>query len=254
MPRRTLIVIPAYNEAASIEAVLGELREKVPGVDRLVVTDGSTDGTQKIVERMGEAHLALATNLGYGRALQAGFRYALEGGYDVVVSFDADGQHRAEDVPRLLAALRDTGADVVIGCRFNGGRGYQGPLGRRLGQRILSHLTRLVLGQRVYDTTSGLKATRARACRLLLRGTFLDFHVEALVRLGLMGLRIHEIPVTVRHRRHGRSMHSWTSAFEYPLKTLLLTLVAVVDAYIKGPGNGVHGRGRARGARRWPEG
>lgn len=230
---RTLIIVPAYDEEETIRQVLLELRRAAPECDRLVVTDGSRDRTPEVVDSLGERRLGLLCNLGYGRALQAGFRYALAAGYDIVVTMDADGQHDPADVPRLTRALRETDADLVIGSRFLGREPLPSSRGRRLGQQAFSLLSSLMVGRRLRDTTSGLRAMRAPACRVLADGTFLDFHTEALVRLALSGYRLTEIPVTMRRRAHGRSMHRWTSAVHYPLKTLLLTLVATVDVLLR---------------------
>jgi glycosyltransferase involved in cell wall biosynthesis len=197
------------------------------------VTDGSKDETGRIVARLGEKQLRLLCNLGYGRALQAGIKYALVQGYDLVVFFDGDGQHNPEDVPSLVSALLEGGADMVIGSRFGKRRPYTGPLGRRIGQFLFSQFTYLLLGRRIYDTTSGLKALRASACETLVRGTLMDFHTEALVRLSLLGFAIAELPVSMQEREHGQSMHSLSSAVEYPIKTFLLTLVAAVDALLQ---------------------
>ena len=229
MSQRGLIVIPAFNEASSISEVLLGLRRAAPRVDRLVVLDGSRDGTGDIVRRMEETAVELPCNVGYGHALQAGFRYSLARDYDVVVSFDADGQHRPEDVPRLLAALAETGADVVIGSRFDQQSAYSGPVGRRIGQHLLSLLTGISSGTRIYDTTSGLKAMSRKAVRLLASGLFLDFHVESLVRLKLHGLIVTELPVFMGERRGGRSMYSSVAALTYPVKALLLTAIAAAD-------------------------
>jgi glycosyltransferase involved in cell wall biosynthesis len=229
---RVLVVIPAHDEAESIEAVLLGLRRHAPDCDRLVVDDGSTDATSRVVEGLGERRITLACNLGYGRALQAGMKVALERGYNVVACVDADGQHRPEDVPRLVCALQETRADLVIGSRYCDGRPYVGPISRRVGQRLFSALTRPLIGRRIHDTTSGLKALSADACAELVHTTFLDFHVETLVRFALTGRRIVEIPVQVDERRFGQSMHARASVILYPLRTLLLTAVALLDVLL----------------------
>jgi glycosyltransferase involved in cell wall biosynthesis len=228
-----LVIVPAYNEADTIAGVLLGLRSAAPDLTRLVVNDGSRDATAQIVIQLEEKLLSLPCNLGYGRALQTGIKYALGHGYDFVVFFDGDGQHNAEDVPRLVEALLTDDVDMVIGSRFVNGRPYAGPFGRRTGQVIFSYFSRILLGCRIYDTTSGLKAVRARACRALVRGTFMDFHTEALVRLSMLGFTIKEVPVIMHDREHGQSMHSLSSTFEYPIKTFLLTLVAAVDATLQ---------------------
>src|SRR5690554_2437530 len=124
---RVLVIIPAYNEEKTIASVLHDLRTEAPAYDRIVINDGSRDATGRIVNEMGERHLRLPCNLGYGHALQAGLKYGLLRGYEVMVSFDADGQHRAEDVKPLVHALLDSEAGMVIGSRFIDGRPYAGP-------------------------------------------------------------------------------------------------------------------------------
>jgi hypothetical protein len=228
-----LIIIPAYNEAHTIASVLLGLRRVASNLDRLVVNDGSKDATAQVVARLGERQMSLPCNVGYGRALQAGIKYALARGYDFVVFFDGDGQHNPEDVPRLVNALLQLGVDMVIGSRFVHGRPYTGPLARRLGQIVFSQFTRVLLGRRIFDTTSGLKVVRVAACNALVRGTFMDFHTEALVRLSILGFTVAEVAVSMQQREHGQSMHSLNSLVEYPIKTLLLTLVAAVDAHLQ---------------------
>jgi hypothetical protein len=173
-----------------------------------------------IVAALGEKQLRLPCNLGYGRALQTGLKYSLRRGYDIVVSIDADGQHNPEDLPRLVAMLDESEADMVIGSRFCDGRRYKSPFGRRVGQLLFSHMTRVLIGQRIYDTTSGFKVLRAAACEAIVNGTFMDFHIETIVRLSLSGFKIVEMPIA-QDRTLGRSMHSFTSVFRYPLQTVL---------------------------------
>jgi glycosyltransferase involved in cell wall biosynthesis len=232
MDRRVLIVIPAYNEEGAIAAVIKSLRQVVPTFDRVVVNDGSTDATGRIISELGEKQLRLVCNLGYGQALQTGLQYALARGYDVVVSMDADGQHKAEDVPRLVNTLTESGADMVIGSRFCHGSPYNTRVSRRLGQLLFSYLTHLLVGRRIYDTSSGLKVLRAATCEAIVNGVFLDFHIETIVQLSLSGSKIIEVPITVRERVTGRSMHSVASIFHYPVKTILLTLAAIMDAIV----------------------
>lgn len=232
MAPRVLIVIPAYNEEGTIAAVIEGLQRAAPTYDRVVVNDGAKDGTGRVVTDMDEKQLWLPCNLGYGHALQTGLKYGLQSGYEIIVSFDGDGQHRPEDVQPVVAALLSSGADVVIGSRYCHGRPYNSPLDRKLGQMLFSQLTRLLLGQRIYDTTSGFKAMRAAACEMIVGGVFMDFHTESLVRLRMGGFKVIEHPITVHERAYGRSMHSIISVFAYPLQTLLLTVVAMVDALL----------------------
>ena len=208
------------------------LRRAVPEFDRVVINDGSKDSTADVVATLGEKQLRLPCNLGYGHALQTGLKYAQTRGYDIVVSLDADGQHRAEDVPRLVRALDEGGVDMVIGSRFCEAQSYNSSINRRLGQLLFSHLTYLLIGHRIYDTSSGFKAMRARAYNVVIDRTFMDFHLETIVLLSLLDFKIMEIPSAVEERKFGRSMHSIASIFRYPLMTILLTMVAVMDALI----------------------
>ena len=233
MNPKVLIVIPAYNEERSIANVLAGLRQYAPEFDRVVINDGSRDATSSIVLEMAEKQLRHVSNLGYGRALQTGLKYALIQTYDIVVSFDADGQHRPEDVPGLVNALLDSDADMVIGSRYCDARPYSGPFSRKLGQILFSYLTRLLIGWRIFDTSSGFKAFRASVCEEILGKTFWDFHTETIVRLSLMGFRIKEHPIVVRERLHGYSMHSLISIIEYPFKTLLLIAAATMDGFLE---------------------
>lgn len=233
MTARAIAIIPAYNEEHTISMVLHALREVAPDVDRLVVTDGSRDGTPAVVRALGERHLELLCNVGYGRAVQTGLEYAMRRGYDVVVTIDGDGQHEPADVPRLIDELTRSGADVVIGSRFVSSRSYSGPAGRKIGQALFSLLTGL-MGDRIYDTTSGLKAMRAHACRTILDGRFLDFHTEVLVRLRMLGFRIIELPIEARRRTAGHSMYSFVSGMAYPIKTGLLVVTGMIDALLRG--------------------
>lgn len=229
---RVLIVIPAYNEEKTIASVIHELRLVAPMYDRLIINDGSADGTGVVVDQLQERQLELACNLGYGLALQTGIIYALESGYDIVVCIDADGQHRPRDLPGLVQTLIENDADMVIGSRYCLTKSYKGPIERQIGQRLFSYLTRFLIGYRIYDTTSGFKALNARACKMIVDGTFMDFHIESIVRLSLFDKRIIEYPVIVEERTAGVSMHSFASVFRYPIKTILLTLVTMVDAFL----------------------
>jgi glycosyltransferase involved in cell wall biosynthesis len=229
---KVLIVIPAYNEEASIAAVILRLRQIVPQYDRVIVNDGSTDKTGKVVDTMGEKQLKLPCNIGYGMALQTGLKYGLIKGYDVIISLDADGQHQPEDVPRLVEFLNSSDVDMVIGSRFCETKAYDTPYYRRMGQLFFSHLTKMFLGYRIYDTSSGFKALRASACKVVVDGIFMDFHIETIVQMSLLNLKIKEFPIIVLERTAGQSMHSLASVFQYPIKTILLTITVLMDAIL----------------------
>lgn len=228
---RVLVVIPAYNEEAAIEGVVRRVRESLPDFDLLVVNDGSHDATGEILDRLEVATATHLCNLGYGRAIQTAIKYALNCGYDALITLDADGQHFPEQVRSLYNANMDGGWDVLIGSRYVKTHDYsQSPLGRRIGMRLFSLLVWMVVGLRIYDTTSGLKVIRRSVFEPLTRWRFIDFHAEAIVYLLRLGYRVSEHPITVAERRHGQSMYSRLSYLTYPLKTSLLLLLGMVEA------------------------
>ncbi len=226
-----LLAIPAYNEEANIADLVARVRRELPGFELLVVDDGSADRTRAILDELGVRTARHLCNLGYGRAIQTALKYADRHGYDSLVTLDADGQHPPEQLRSMLEAFGRSGFDLLIGSRYVAARHYAGaPLGRRQGMRTFSVLLSLLTGQRVYDTTSGLRAMRRSVFGPLVRGQFLDFHAEALVYLMRLGYRVGEFPVVMSERRHGQSMYGLLSALEYPLKTLLMLVLGLAQA------------------------
>ncbi len=230
---RILIAVPAFNEEATIESLVLRIRAALPEHDLLVVDDGSRDGTGRILARLGVTTASHLANLGYGRAIQTALLYALRGGYDVIVTVDADGQHHPEQIRPMIDALFAQGWDVCVGSRYVSLRSYRGtPLGRRVGMITFSLLVRLMTGRRIWDTTSGLRAIARSAFEPLARWHFVDFHAEAFVFLMRLGYRVGEFPITVDERRHGLSMYSLASGVTYPLKTLLMVLLGLSHALL----------------------
>jgi glycosyltransferase involved in cell wall biosynthesis len=228
---RILIAIPAYNEAGTIAAVVERVRSSLPGYDLLVVNDGSGDATGLILKTLGVTVATHMCNLGYGRAVQTAIMYALDCDYDALITLDADGQHQPEQVEGLLREFEAGAGDVLIGSRYSAGRGYHGaPFGRRVGMQLFSLIVKFVVGQRVYDTSSGLKVMRRTVFDPLTHWHFVDFHAEAIVYLMRLGYRIGEYPVTVAERTQGRSMYTLVNHFKYPLKTSMLVLLGIIQA------------------------
>jgi len=228
---RTLVAIPAYNEAVTIRDVVERVRANLPDCDLLVVNDGSRDDTAARLAGSGATVVGHLCNLGYGRAIQTAVVYAARHGYDRLVTLDADGQHDPAQVRTLLNEFDSGRWDLLIGSRYIVTKQYTGvPLGRRVGMQLFSTLVGLVAGRRVYDTTSGLKVIGRQAFVPLTTWQFIDFHAEAIVYLMSLGYRIGEFPITVAERQHGQSMYSWLSAVKYPLKTSLMVVLGVVEA------------------------
>jgi glycosyltransferase involved in cell wall biosynthesis len=230
---RLLVGIPAYNEAPTIAAVVRDVRHAMPEADLLVVNDGSRDATADILRDLGVPVATHLCNLGYGRAIQTSIKYALANDYDILVTLDADGQHRPADIRRVVDDLRRNGWDALIGSRYAEMGSYAyAPPGRRLGMRLFSILTRVVSGRRIYDTTSGLKILRRSVFAPLVEWHFVDFHAEAIVYLSRLGFRVGEHPISAAERTHGRSMYSPISYLVYPLMTFTMVVLAVVQAGI----------------------
>jgi glycosyltransferase involved in cell wall biosynthesis len=205
-PLRLLVVMPAYNEARRIRAVLEKVRTHVLA-DVLVVDDGSADATAEEARRAGARVAVHAVNLGYGAALQTGYRYALRHDYDAVLQLDADGQHDPACIPRLVAALAD--ADVVVGSRFLEAGSYRPPLLRRVGMWIFGRLATTLSGRRVTDPTSGFQAISREALRFYAHERYpADYPDADVLAMGARsGLRLAEVPVRMLASPDGKGMH-----------------------------------------------
>lgn len=218
------VVVPAYNEERCIADVVRSIRAVWPG-PIVVVDDGSSDGTAARAAEAAAIVLRHPCNLGIGAAVQSGFRYALEAGWDAAVRVDGDGQHDPAYIPRLVEHMKATGADIVVGSRFLGRRGYQSTFVRRVGIAILSVLSALV-GTRVTDPTSGFWAVNHRALELLARTQPDDYpETQALVQAVRAGLRVSELPVVMRERQAGRSSIGAAYAGFYMAKVMLAVIV-----------------------------
>ena len=227
----TLVFIPAWNEADNLPAVLDALHAELPEADVLVVDDGSTDGTADVARAHGAEVHSLGTNLGLRFGIAAGYRYALEQGYAYCGRVDADGQHPARELARLLAMVRRGECDVAVGSRFVSGEGYPAyrylpSPARRFGTAVLRRAMRLALGRTFGDATSGLYAVNALALPLLAETyTSRAPEVEALVRIANAGLHLEEVPVTMEARASGESKLRGSKAVKLVL-TVAGTLVA----------------------------
>jgi glycosyltransferase involved in cell wall biosynthesis len=222
---RTLIVIPAYNEASNIAAVVAGIRTTFTG-DVVLVDDGSDDATAAEACGAGAKVLRHPYNLGIGAAVQTGLLYAVAHGYDFVVRLDGDGQHDPMYIPQFLGLLQSDEADIVVGSRFLARQGYQSTLVRRIGIFTLGVLSALV-GTRVTDPTSGYWALDRRAVELLARLQPDDYpETQALVLATRAGCRIKEIPVIMQGRTAGRSSiaGSMRAGF-YMLKVMLAVVI-----------------------------
>jgi glycosyltransferase involved in cell wall biosynthesis len=229
--RDTLVFIPAWNEADSLPAVLAEARRELPDADVLVIDDGSTDDTAQLAREGGADVVSFPENRGLRHGIAEGYRQAAQRGYDYCGRLDADGQHPAGELARMLALVRRDECDVAVGSRFlpesgRDGERYRPAPERVVGTSLLRLLMRLRLGQPISDGTSGLYAVNQSALELLADPYVCEApEVEALVRITDAKLRLLEVPVHMRQREHGESSFRGRRAVELVV-TIGLTLFA----------------------------
>jgi glycosyltransferase involved in cell wall biosynthesis len=227
----TLVFIPAWNEEANLPAVLDALLVELPDADVLVVDDGSTDRTAEVAREHGAQVHSLGFNQGLRFGIASGYRFALDHGYVYCGRVDADGQHPAHELNRLLELVRTDQCDVAVGSRFVSGDGYApyryAPTpSRRLGSAVLRRAMGAALGQPFGDATSGLYAVNRKALPLLTAPfTSRAPEVEALIRVTEAGLRLLEVPVTMEERASGESKLRGSKAVKLVL-TVTGTLIA----------------------------
>jgi len=227
----TVVFIPAWNEEENLPAVLEDLERELPDADVLVVDDGSTDATADVARGHGAEVLSLGTNRGLPIGIASGYRWALEHGYAYCGRVDADGQHPAAELKRLLTLVRTGVCDVAVGSRFVSGDGYEpyryrpSPV-RRFGTALLRRGMKLALRRPFADATSGLYAANAKALPLLAQPFRTEApEVEALLRLADAGLRVDEVPVRMEERAGGESKLRGRKAVKVTV-TVIGTLLA----------------------------
>ncbi|MBF0342705.1 MAG: glycosyltransferase family 2 protein [Nitrospirae bacterium] len=227
---RILVVLPAYNEENNIGGVIDKIRTHNVVNDILVVDDGSTDETELVATNKGVEVIKHTINLGYGGALQTGFRFALEKGYDYVVTLDSDGQHDPQYICNLFDAMQETTANVVIGCRIID-QNYRMGFARRIGSFIFSFITMLYTGKRFTDPTSGFQLIDKKAFKYLSKGDNypLDYpDANIIILLHKNSFTVVETPVRMYERRSGKSMHSGLKPVIYVLRMLLSIAMVIL--------------------------
>ena len=232
---RTLVIVPAYNEEGSIGQVLEEIRAADPDLDVVVINDYSTDGTAAIATRAGVSVVHLPFNVGIGGAMQTGYQFARDHGFEVAIQIDSDGQHDAAEVHKLLEPLARGEADMVIGTRFAPGAGeYKAPPGRRMGMVLFSTVARMLVKLKITDPTSGFRAVNRLGIELFAREYPHDFpEVESNVLAARYGLRLVEVPVQMRERAAGRSSVTTIRGTYFVIRILLSLFVSVFRRYPK---------------------
>lgn len=230
--KKVLIIVPAYNEEKSIDKVLKSIKRECSFCDVVVINDGSVDATAKIAEENGVIVISVPYNLGIGGAVQTGLLYAQRNDYDIAIQLDADGQHKAEEVNKLINTLERETSDMVLGSRFIDKNKYRSTFMRRLGNVIFSGLIGMVTKQFFTDSTSGFRTFNRRAINFLAQNYPTDFpEPESLVILKKHGFRIVEIPVSMEERQGGQSSVTKFKAVYF----MISISIAILIDWIKKP-------------------
>lgn len=228
---RLLVIIPAHNEGDTVGGVIARVRAHVPWADILVLDDGSLDHTDTIAREAGALVIRLPHNLGIGAATQTGYIFGHEMGYDLVARVDADGQHDPAEIPRLVSALSERGAHVVVGSRFVTGGQYATSLFRRFGIWVLASLISLITDQKVTDPTSGFELVDGEAVAVYATQYPHDYpEPESRLLLHRAGLKVQEVPVSSNPRLAGRSSIGPLDSMYYMVRITIALLVEMLRA------------------------
>lgn len=229
MDSDTLVIIPAYNEEASIAHVIRSIRQHAPDADIVVVNDGSRDRTAEVAEQAGATVLNLPFNVGIGGGMQTGYLYAHKKGYQYAVQIDADGQHDPADLPRLLRHAKNGDGDMILGSRYVERTAYKSSFMRRIGMIFFSGLVTVFAGQAVKDTTSGYRVVNKRLIDLFSSYYPVDYpEVEAIVYLKRQGYTLLEVPTEMRERQAGTSSITPLKSAYYMIKVALALFMNVL--------------------------
>ena len=234
-PPKTIIIIPAYNEEKNIGAVLEGIQKKSPGFPILVINDGSSDNTEKVVLEHNAEVISLPYNSGYGIALQTGFLYAVKNNFSIVVQMDSDGQHDPSDIKNLIEAVQKDNCDVVIGSRFLSNDSYKSSLARHAGMLLFGGIASLLCGQKVTDPTSGFQALRGSAINFAASDNYPPDYPDAdfIILLNRSGFKVKEISVTMHASPVKESMHHGHKTIYYVFKMFLSIFVTLLRKSIK---------------------
>ncbi len=223
---KKIIIIPAYNEEENIERTVNAIQKSAQGFDYVIINDCSTDNTRKICEEKEFNIVNLPINLGIGGAVQTGYKYAYENGYDVAVQVDGDGQHDPEFLNTMADYLIDHQVDMVIGSRFIEKKGFQSSITRRMGIQFFSKLIKVLTGKKITDPTSGLRMIGRNVMEIFSEDYPRDYpEPESIVAVLRKNMKIEEIPVVMLERQGGVSSISPKKSIYYMIKVTLAILI-----------------------------
>jgi len=227
--RGLLVIVPAFREELALPGTIKDLRGNRPDADILVVDDGSSDNTTAVAKSLGCKVITLPHNLGIGGAVQTGLMYAARYGYEFAVQFDADGQHVAGEIEKILSLVREGHVDVAMGSRFLSSGGFKSSTPRWLGIRLFQLIISASIHRKITDSTSGFRAFNQKAIRFLALDYPCDYpEVEAVVVLAKNGFRIEEVGVEMRERQAGTSSIKPIHAVYYMVKVILAILMSLL--------------------------
>lgn len=220
--KKTLTIIPAYNEQANIACVLEGIKRFLPDSDMLVVNDASLDNTAEVCRKYDVLIINLSSHLGYGAALETGYKYAYENKYEYILQIDADGQHKLEYAASLLDEIINGRSDIVIGSRYLKDTRYQASLLKKVGSFLFAIITSYIIKQKITDPTSGLQAFNRKVLKFFISGDYPDDYPDAdmLIALHQERFRIKELPVMMNESKR-KSMHSGLKPIYYVFKICL---------------------------------
>lgn len=223
---KKIIIIPAYNEEENIERTVNAIQKSAQGFDYVIINDCSTDNTRKICEEKEFNIVNLPINLGIGGAVQTGYKYAYENGYDVAVQVDGDGQHDPEFLNTMADYLIEHQVDMVIGSRFIEKKGFQSSITRRMGIKFFSGLIKILTGKTITDPTSGLRMIGRNVMEIFSLDYPRDYpEPESIVAVLRKNMKIEEIPVVMLERQGGVSSISPKKSIYYMIKVTLAILI-----------------------------
>lgn len=222
---KKLIIIPAYNEASNIEKTVADIVKNAPGFDYVIINDCSKDNTKEICDKNNFNYVNLTVNLGIGGAVQTGYKYAYENGYDVAVQVDGDGQHDPAFLETMANVLAEEKADMVIGSRFLEREGFQSSAIRRVGINYFTWLIKILTGKKITDPTSGLRMAGKSIIENFAESYPRDYpEPESVVHILRMKKKVVEIPVIMRERQGGKSSIKFFSSIYYMIKVTVAIL------------------------------